>query len=709
MNTAAFGQLVELLPRGDEFRSKRLPTGLSYVESPNPCFVEPDLIVDQAIEPDRTSVVLLSAPGAVGKTTLAAELASRTGATLWDLSKVQVGSRTFAGTIMEAYDFEATGVLKRLNQGNFLLILDALDEAQVRAGSQNFDAFLGDIARTFEAPRARPTLVLLARSDTADWIHLLLNESRVPLARYQIAFFDEAQAVSFLEKRLDDKHARDGGQRVHRQQAKPYAQVRAALFEQIYKLFSVSADLAWDDARVRDFLGYAPVLAVLADYLDVSNYMTLLRELTEGRSSISDPWQFLTEIINRLLQREQSKVRDAVQANLETEAARAGWSEWNRLYTPDEQCTRVLSRAISSPSEVATPGSMPRDLINQYENALKTIVPQHPFLSGQRFANVVFKEFGYAWGVSKGSEVLARGIRDVMGNREKPFLPSQLFSRFVMNLAGKDRAVLDGQDFGVFYESLLSRTTSVFLNLTQSEEYVQGLITLGTDEVTEVEVEILDTGAGVHFWRRLANADVDVKIGVRLGLPLQRFALGPGVDLRCEQLCLDCESIDADLAENVTIRARSFTTEYHPIRLKTTNETRGRLAVLWPAVGHPWAPYRAAEAMAPLELSETPRGDTLRKFILMFRRQRSRKESTLRGARWAPEQLSHRNELIELALKRGVIRSVGVHSAYAFNSDFDSLKALVGDPVTLSPLAGNFVTEYLGKDQADRILRLLQQ
>jgi hypothetical protein len=230
MAMIGFGDLVAALPRGDRFRLRKSVVGISAVEAPNPCFVEPDLEVEEAIQAGRTSVVLLAAPGAVGKSTLASELALRTGAPLWDLSQLQVGSKTFSGTILDAYDFEATGVLKRFQTGEYLFVLDALDEAQVRAGSQNFDAFLADLAVALKEPRDKPTLVLLARTDTADWVHLMLSDGGVPISRYQIDYFDEPRADSFIGKRLDERRNRDGHQAIHRQQAKPYRDARGALF-----------------------------------------------------------------------------------------------------------------------------------------------------------------------------------------------------------------------------------------------------------------------------------------------------------------------------------------------------------------------------------------------------------------------------------------------------------------------------------------------
>src|SRR5262245_5922920 len=108
MNTVSFEEFVGLLPRGDDLRgeaAKKFPTGVSWVRDRDLRFVEPDFEIQQGVEPGRTSVVLLYAPGAVGKSTVAAEIAARAGAFLWDLSKFQVGSKTFSGTIYDLFGF----------------------------------------------------------------------------------------------------------------------------------------------------------------------------------------------------------------------------------------------------------------------------------------------------------------------------------------------------------------------------------------------------------------------------------------------------------------------------------------------------------------------------------------------------------------------------------------------------------------------------
>jgi hypothetical protein len=704
MATTTFRELVSQFPPLDEKFRAKLSTGLSFVEASSPTFVEPTLDVQKPIEAGRTSVVLLSAPGAVGKSTLASELAFATGGLLWDLSKFQVGSRTFSGTILDAYKERATGVLKRFGEGSFFFVFDALDEAQVRAGSQNFDAFLADLVAALKNPRPKPTLAILARTDTADWIDMVFEAAGVPIARYQIEYFDQRPAFEFIEKQLDARRRHDGRNPIHRNQSKAYSEARGALFALIYKLFGTSEDGAWTDERVKDFLGYAPVLEALTTYLDVANYMNFIQELrlepTDGR----DPWQFLTDVLTHLLTREQKKMTDAVRGTLEAPAKAAGWSDWPRLYTSDEQLGRVLAYSMNTAPVITT--NLPASMDPPYDEAVKSQLPQHPFLSGRKFANVVFKEFTYAWGITGGSSQLAERLREAMRHREEPFLPSQLFSRFVVRPGEKAPAVIDGQDFGVVYESLLARAQKVLLSLSQVGETLEASVGLGPDAESPVEIHLLDSGPGVHFWRRLENADIDVEASVRLGLPEQRFALGPSVDLSCGQLTVACDDIEVDAQEGVIIRAASYSSSAASLRLRVRNETAGGLAVVWPGVAHPWAAYRTTEAAGPLRLGDTTRGDTMRKFILMFRRQSSRRVDTIMGARWSPAQLKERDRLLDLAMKRGVLKKISGPPRFSLNTDFASLVTLLsGKADRLSSGARGFVSEFLGAEEADRLLR----
>jgi hypothetical protein len=117
---------------------------------------------------------------------------------VWDLARFQVGTDTFSGTILSCFGDNAPAVLGGLDRGEFLLILDALDEAHVRAGVQNFEAFLEDITRRLKTPRAQPALVLFARSETSDLIATALEIDDVPFTRLTVDFFDREACGRFL-------------------------------------------------------------------------------------------------------------------------------------------------------------------------------------------------------------------------------------------------------------------------------------------------------------------------------------------------------------------------------------------------------------------------------------------------------------------------------------------------------------------------------
>ena len=108
---------------------------------------------------------------------------------------------------------------------------------------------------------------------------------------------------------------------------------------------------------------------------------------------------------------------------LEAKADRIGWTAWSKLYTQDEQCARVLNYTLESTNGLESP--LPRGFADQYEESLRTFLPEHPFLAGRKFANVVFKEFIYAWGISTGhQQQTAAALRSRMLDRDTPFLPS---------------------------------------------------------------------------------------------------------------------------------------------------------------------------------------------------------------------------------------------------------------------------------------------
>jgi hypothetical protein len=102
--------------------------GFTYFEHGLPEFVGPDLSVsEKANQPDRPPIIIISAAGAVGKSTLAQELAFRKKAPIWDLAQASaVGGNSVDGQLIASFGFEiATNVNRLAPLENLWVIFDS--------------------------------------------------------------------------------------------------------------------------------------------------------------------------------------------------------------------------------------------------------------------------------------------------------------------------------------------------------------------------------------------------------------------------------------------------------------------------------------------------------------------------------------------------------------------------------------------------------
>jgi hypothetical protein len=95
-----FGAVVSAL-NGTGLTGNELPA--FNVEKPAGFFVNPELIVKENLRSLSSDVILVSARGAAGKSTAAAELSRRIGAPLWRLEKDKAVSGTSLGFTLSQY------------------------------------------------------------------------------------------------------------------------------------------------------------------------------------------------------------------------------------------------------------------------------------------------------------------------------------------------------------------------------------------------------------------------------------------------------------------------------------------------------------------------------------------------------------------------------------------------------------------------------
>lgn len=111
-------------------------------------FVAPNLSARPDAQTAAPSVVIVSAAGAVGKTTVARELAYLRRTLLWDLAKSQpVGQSSLSGTLLSVFGAsQIASIDEALRTGQVFMVVDALDEGRVKTTQAGFEAFLTDLA-----------------------------------------------------------------------------------------------------------------------------------------------------------------------------------------------------------------------------------------------------------------------------------------------------------------------------------------------------------------------------------------------------------------------------------------------------------------------------------------------------------------------------------------------------------------------------------
>ena len=117
----------------------------------------------------QSSIILVSAPGAVGKSTLARQIAFATRSLYVDLATADpVGANTLSGGLAKS------GLYEAWQSGSLAMLIDGLDEARLRVTQEAFEAFLSDVVE-ISAGRAVPT-VLLGRTGAVQDAWLFLTD-----------------------------------------------------------------------------------------------------------------------------------------------------------------------------------------------------------------------------------------------------------------------------------------------------------------------------------------------------------------------------------------------------------------------------------------------------------------------------------------------------------------------------------------------------
>lgn len=350
-------------------------------ERPNP-YIQPTFEkVEFARE--RPAIVLVSAVGATGKTTLARVLSNSTGLPLLDLARHKpVGDNTVTGLLTSTFEVQhLTDVFQRISQGEFGLIIDGIDEGRSKTTGKAFEAFLDDIARLCK-DAANVSFVLLGRTQVLEDCWVYLTDQGVETGLVMIRPFDIEQARNYIDvsiNGLGSAHATE------------YADVRDMILQRLGAAFTDGA--AEGSQSFLSFIGYPPVLdAVVTLLQQEQNYHRLQGELRGGDADGVEV-SLLYRIASYILQREKDeKVVPNILSELINDMPRNDQREITAsVYGAKEQCIRLVAHSLGRWVDLCPTGKATID--SKYEDRLRSFLPEHPFVNspGRQFRNAVFE------------------------------------------------------------------------------------------------------------------------------------------------------------------------------------------------------------------------------------------------------------------------------------------------------------------------------
>lgn len=333
---------------------------------------------------NEAEVILISAPGATGKSAMAEYISFMLRIPILNLGEHDaVGANSISGLIMTQVEKKDVFLYHDgLGSGMCSMIIDGLDEASIHITQDSFEAFLKDVAFFAKGSKGLP-FVILGRPSVMEDAALALEENNIKVSLLQIEPFTVEKAVRFIDNQLP----RDYILRYQQQ----YKDVRDYIIDQIGGFFKNESEL--NKKLFEHFIGYAPVLQSISNLLtDEKDYHHLLAELHANSKQKID---LLIDIVQRILVRERKKIITEVLPQLfdnnHSDAFKNSIIE--KCGNEDDQCLRILGRL--SGREYVDKISGDEYFDEKYNSKVNEWIKNHPFLEGgkKKIQNIVFESY----------------------------------------------------------------------------------------------------------------------------------------------------------------------------------------------------------------------------------------------------------------------------------------------------------------------------
>ncbi|HBW5812067.1 TPA: hypothetical protein ME921_005605 [Klebsiella pneumoniae] len=472
-------------------------------------------------------VILISAPGAVGKSVLARELSNKTGSIYLDLSKASsiAGNYVIGGLANK-------DILPAWNSGAVGLIIDSLDEARLRVTQDSFEDFLLDVSNV--SKKNKNPIIIFGRVGIIEEAWLILSENHdINCPVFDIDFFNESEATYFIEKNLV---------RLSESQRQEYRHLSSSIsvHSQVYKssIRGVVDELKEiSGAESTRFFGYAPVLEAVSKVIGtIKNPSRIFEEMRDILSG-----EMLLSICKAVLSREQSKLTQQLPEKFD--------SIKEGLYSIDEQLNRLACRLFDIPTTDSM-SMLSGDLIALYNDAVESMLPQHPFLdgTGRKVASSVFEACILSHALMSENESISNAAKNycLRGvSTPNPFL----FDFFVESRGEHGNSKVNSAYIGILFDSALSKlkiNESATLIVNDDEDmslHVEFIISNSNDEDLK-EIEFTSDGySSIALGTKVGNVFINTESSDVDFASSEQLELFSPISISCDCLRINSEKI----------------------------------------------------------------------------------------------------------------------------------------------------------------------
>jgi hypothetical protein len=567
-----FGEFLNKFP--DYEKIKVIDEQSKTISSPSNCtfFVKPSL--EQLNEiPKMSPFIIITAPGATGKSALSNFLCNEKKCFYWNLANAKIGDNYFIGTISKTFGAENLGyILNKIKNAEIGFVIDAFDEAEISCGWDRIQNFTKEIYE-YVKDADKIVITLVARFETAEYLNLILNDMlQYECFYYGINFFNKDSSKIFLLDYLKN---------ILHVSFDHKAKI-LEIFELLTKI--IEENLPSTDIVKYPFYGYAPVIQAIATLIkDSSN----LQELENHYKTNKNNNEIIEDIIKRILDREQEKFVTAFINQFDNKNILGNI----KLFSPDEQLYYILcymSKAKIIIDENVLDSGLKGDVIEKYKDSIASFIPQHPFIvNNDSFASPVFMDYTNACLLAKGKykEISIKSILRDYASITSLFLNFYLSAREPKNI--------DSNHIGIMHESILAGKNNNNENIAAIylDETSKTIFNYSSEDEKKIEVNM---NGPLYFPYRLRNIVINIKTDVELGAG-NDFSInnsevvlsGNGkIVMKTNSVEIICEDIDKPISlfsDKETIYERN-------IKIKKIGN--GELVVSWPnGKIYPWAQY----------------------------------------------------------------------------------------------------------------------